>query len=278
MDTSEICRKIIEGQIFRRGAIRTLTALKNGRLAQVRLALGFYEPGADYDEIKARSQKLVKDVLAGKETGARIEIIGLIEASRDAFRSLESYRKLHEGKLEKLAKQLPVWPWVESVRGVGPLGLAVIVGETGELGDIGAYRTVQGFWKRHGFGVIDGIRQQKRTDPEQAEKHGYSPRRHAEAWAFLQDVMIRAQWQGGKPLGPYGEKYQRKKLEYASREDTDEKGRRVWTPLHVDRAARRYAAKAFLTDLYYEWRQRDQVELVAPRISRPAVDMARKRA
>jgi hypothetical protein len=253
---AEICAELVHQQLFRSGAIRALTAAANRRSGLVRLALGFHREGVDQDAIKVEAARAIKAILKGKKTtGIPQEIVALVHALESVLPPLQAYRDGIEKEMKRLAVQLPVWPWVESVRGVGSLGLAVIVGETGEGGDIGAYRTVQGFWKRHGFAVIDGVRQQKRKDKDEAERHGYSPRRHAESWAFLQDVMLRSQWQGGEALGPYGVKYRDKKADYLAREDLDAEGRRIWTPLHADRAARRYAAKAFLTDLYYEWRR-----------------------
>ena len=46
---------------------------------------------------------------------------------------VEKHRKTEEKTLAKLAKSLPVWEWVETVRGAGALSLAQIIGETGDL-------------------------------------------------------------------------------------------------------------------------------------------------
>lgn len=65
---------------------------------------------------------------------------------------IHSYRVKRETELRKLAKRLPVWPWVESVRGFGPLGLSQIVGEIGNLCRYPNWRQV---WKRLGLAPGD---------------------------------------------------------------------------------------------------------------------------
>jgi hypothetical protein len=81
---------------------------------------------------------------------------------------------------------------------------------------------------------------------------GYNPHRRAEVYAFIDDVMLRQQYQGGITLGPYGEHYVRKKEEYLRRFE-GEKGDKG----HADNAARRYMAKKFVRDLWRAWNEHD---------------------
>ena len=189
-------------------------------------------------------------------------IVRLILSSAAARGVWDDQRKDVEKAMEALAKTLPVWPWVESVRGFGPKGLAVIIGEAGDLAN---YATHSRLWKRLGLAVIDGERQQRKAGTEAAAAHGFAPQRRAEVWT-IGDSLFRQQWAGDKDedgknpkdtdkpvavpahaLGPYGERYARRK---AATEDRD------WTPGHRDADARRVMTKALVRHLWQEWRRR----------------------
>ena len=176
----------------------------------------------------------------------------------------DAKRKQVEADMERLAKLLPVWPWVQSVRGLGAKGFAIIVGEAGI--PIGDYRTVSGLWKRMGLAVIGGERQRKKADREQAAAHGYSPKRRAEVWAVCSDSLFRAQWRGADedagteahPIGPYGEVYARRRAHTAPRieetADLPAGDPMKWTKGRCHNDARRVMTKALLCDLWGEWR------------------------
>jgi hypothetical protein len=166
-----------------------------------------------------------------------------------------------EKAMEATAKQLPCEPFRASVRGLGLLGVAIIVGEAG---DLASYPTKSHLWKRLGLAVIDGERQQRKSDPEKAAAHGYSPQRRAEMWT-LGDSLMRSQWAGDKdangddpkksglpiavpahPRGPYGETYQRRRIITADRDD--------WTPGRQNADAKRVAFKRLISHLRAAWR------------------------
>jgi hypothetical protein len=50
--------------------------------------------------------------------------------------------------------------------------------------------------------------------------------------------------------GPYRQLYDRKKAEYLERVEAGEEG---WTKLRADRAAKRYAEKRLIRDLWVAW-------------------------
>lgn len=192
----------------------------------------------------------------------------------------DKLREGTEGKLEQLARQLLVWPWVHNVKGAGALGLGVIVGHAHNLscyptkGHLHSRLMValkdwkgDGNWVRQGFVPANLSREDRR---EAYIKHGYNPQRHGDLYPFLYDSLIRRQWVGevgcvpkkgtkkigplqpcpAHPLGPYGAYYGTKKAEYLERY-ADEKGGRD----HADISARRYAAKMFIRDLWRAWRE-----------------------
>jgi hypothetical protein len=192
-------------------------------------------------------------------------VILLVLQSRDARAGWDLLRQQLEAEMRRLAGELPAWPWVREVKGVGELGLAVIVGETG---DLDGYANPAKVWKRLGLAVFEGRRQGNPGEAATKEdwiQHGYNRQRRAEIWAFLSDVMFRAQWRGEKdgvpahPIGHYGEVYAERKAWDVARE---------WTPKHADNDARRYMSKRFLRDLWGAWR-RETEALLKPNVAVP---------
>lgn len=168
-------------------------------------------------------------------------------------KSRESWDKLRintEKEMRRLAHTLPVWRWVEKVAGFGDLGLAIIVGESG---DLSGYATKSRLWKRLGLAVFDGERQRKHSNADMAMLVGYNPRRRAEIWAIT-DSMFKHQWAGEKEgvaahaKGPFGEVYGRRK-EHTLETHPD------WTKAHRDNDARRIMSKALVKRLWQEWKQ-----------------------
>ncbi len=178
-----------------------------------------------------------------------------------------------ERDMERIAKLLPVWPFVEGVRGLGAKGLAILTAEAGlPLGD---YRSVSGLWKRLGLAVIDGERQRKKSGLEDAARHGYSPRRRSQVWAVCSDSLFRAQWRGAdeesgleaRPIGPYGEVYAQRRAHTAPRIEATahlpatDPGK--WTKGRCHNDGRRVMTKALLRDLWAEWRRATKPPSVA---------------
>lgn len=130
------------------------------------------------------------------------------KSSRAAWDEL---RMKQESAMEEIAKTLPCAKFVETVRGLGPLGYAVLQAEAGR--PFTDYGTVSKLWKRMGVAVIDGERQQRRTNAEEAKLHGYSPKRRAQLYAFVSDTMLRGQWRGARvecPVCAAGKAFTRK--------------------------------------------------------------------
>jgi hypothetical protein len=182
--------------------------------------------------------------------------VPMILASANSRQIWDNMRTQVEKDMIRLAKQLPVYPWWQAIKGAGDLGLAIIVGEAG---DVGSYRDKSALWKRLGLAVIDGGRQ-RRVAGEAAMAHGYAPARRAEVWTIA-DSLFKHQWRGADedtgriagPSGPYGEYYGRRKA-YLTERERGVNEREPWTPKHIDNDARRYMTKALLRDLRGAWR------------------------
>jgi hypothetical protein len=141
-----------------------------------------------------------------------------------------------EKTLRKMAKALPVYPWVKSVGGFGEGNLAAIIGEAGDLSN---YSNPAKLWKRMGLAVIGGERQRRVSDADLALVHGYNPERRSIAY-LLGECLMKA-----KSKNPYGPLYDERKAYELTR---------VKTPAHAHNRAVRYITKRALRDLWRAWR------------------------
>lgn len=139
-----------------------------------------------------------------------------------------------EKRLRQLARSHPLWLWVAEVKGFGPLNLAAIIGEAGE---IGSYRNPSCLWKRMGLAVIDGGRQRRVANVDAAAIHGYSPQRRCVAY-LLGDTLIKAG--DGCPYRPV----------YAARREHTAVSHPDWSKGHSHSDAARYMVKRVLKDLW----------------------------
>lgn len=148
--------------------------------------------------------------------------------------------KAMDKEIAASAAKLPVYGWVESVRGVGPLMLGLIVGE---CGDLGGYANPAKVWKRMGLAVMPDGTRQRRVKGEEAIFHGYDPRRRSVAY-LIGDCLIKGN------RGYYRKLYDdRKAMEFARLDG--EKGAKG----HAHMRASRYIQKRFLKHLWQAWRR-----------------------
>jgi hypothetical protein len=168
-----------------------------------------------------------------------------------------------------MSLRLPVAGVIAKTKGLGPLGL---IGIVGEAGDISAYRSVQAVWKRLGLAVIDGERQGRRKDKDEAELHGYSPQRRSVMWN-VGSSLVGSMGHGPRPkvgedvsrredLSRWQKIYiERMRYEVArdpsqSRPAAVKDGTKYESfSKHASNRARRYVEKQFLKYLFREWRQ-----------------------
>ena len=193
---------------------------------------------------------------ANQRTFALAACTLIIVNSAVARKAWDKLRSDTESKMRALARTLPAWSWGSGVKGFGELGLAIIIGETG---DLALYATKERVWKRLGLAVIEGKRQQRMTDKTAAAAHGFNPQRRAEGWT-LADSMFRHQWSGktddgpGKPAGPYGAVYAHRKAHTVTREG--------WLPRHRENDARRIMFKALVEDLWRVWNGKPPLDML----------------
>lgn len=204
--------------------------------AFLRLVLGWRKdlPEAERKTIAAQAAAIMDG--ADSDWG---EIVTASDAARKPFEAVE---KRSVKQMEKLAKQLPVWSFVEPVRGFGAASLAVIVAEAGDLAN---YDSEAKLWKRMGLAVMDGVRQgglNKGAGADAWIEHGYSPQRRSKMWN-IGDTLIK-----GNRDGKYRTAYLRRKEYEIAREPEMPK-------IKAHRRAQRYMEKRLLRDLWRAWRR-----------------------
>lgn len=177
---------------------------------------------------------------------------------------------LQEKKMKFLAEQLPVSGWMEAIPGCGLLGLAIIVGEAGDLGN---YSNPAKLWKRMGVAVIDGIRQG-------AIPPGTSRDQRAAAWVERMYSPVRRSrlYTIGVAMAmnkdcPYRQVYLDRKAYEAAKAEADglivapaakipkKKASGYRSLGHIDNRARRYMEKRLLRDLWNAWRRESRMEI-----------------
>ena len=252
------CMAIQELQVRRVFYIRRINMMDNAMRALVRRMLGWrWEISeAERSKINARAARIVSALQSGKplkDDDQRIgdAVRGDVMTVVAARTPLVAAREDVESAMRKMAQSMPVWAWGKDVAGFGPLGLAVIIGEAGDLSN---YGTVSRLWKRLGLAVINGERQRKKTSAEDAIAHGYNPRRRAEIWSCVGDPLFKHQSarvdkETGLVLrdpGPYRIVYDRAKAVFLERGKTKQ---------HAHDHGMRLATKELLKDLWVMWQQ-----------------------
>lgn len=262
---------LTELQATRRACIKAQIRLTNAAGAFVRRWLGWSAdlPEKDAAAIKKRATAAVAAIEAGKTPDLPSDVAGIVvpfvEAAIDGRQPFDTMRAEAEKRMEALAKSLPVWPWVQGVKGFGAKGLAVIIGETGDLSN---YANPGKVWKRLGLAPYDGCagstwgRESQR--PRSLAKDewialGYRPTRRAEVFAMVDDMLLRHQWRAEKdgipahPIGPYGKVYGARRAHTAVTHPD-------WTPGHAKADATRYMAKRLIRDLWCVWNGREPTD------------------
>lgn len=193
-------------------------------------------------DLKTANTAMGKIKLSFADEMEAIACAPFIEAELPSKRAFEKLIAQAEKEMKTLARKLPIFMWSQGVRGLGEIGIATIVGETGDLSVTPTKEGVQGYathervWKRLGLAVING-RRQGAPGPGATKddwiEHGYRALRRSQCWK-INDSLIRAQWRGAKEdddtgeitagyaLGPYGELYARQKAEEHRRNDAGE--------------------------------------------------------
>ena len=211
---------------------------------------------SDRERFNREVQKIITAARKGDGDTRIVELVNNTDRGREPF---DAMRKAAEKEMEKLAGDLPVAIWIESVRGAGMLGLATIVAEAGDLSN---YPNPAKLWKRLGFAPYDGLAgsswKRDTWRPRALTKQEWIDNPFSgQRYALMHQIavwLVNAQWIGkaktesgeGEPAGPYGDIYAaRRKHTMTTHPD--------WTDGHRRMDALRVTMKAFLKTLHIEW-------------------------
>jgi hypothetical protein len=273
MDLLQVCNSIGVLQKERVLAIKAQSALDRRLESFVRVNYTAWRhdlPATEKDAENDKALALIADARKGKPIDKKIaELTAMSDAAR---LPVDKVRKRVEADMEKLAKQLPVWEWAESVMGFGAKGLAVIVAETTTASaplSLSSYvKGLDGIYSRLGlasYGVPDdGVQLalstwRKKGGPrsltaDEWKAHPFAPMRYAQLVGVVVSPLTKAQLLGKaksesgetEAKGPYGEVY-------VARRARTLQTHPEWTKKHRQLDAERVMLKALLADLYAAW-------------------------
>lgn len=240
---SPVVEELMEQSRQKRAVIKSRTGLTN----QIRAKC--YQL-ADGD--KPEAEAIYGDI--GKEGGHMLSSIAALACAPliEARLILQTQLNMSKRECEKIAKQLDIAPWVDTVRGLGFNSVADIIGETGDLNN---YDNPAKVWKRMGLAVMSDGTRQRRVAGLEAVEHGYVAGRRAVVWV-MGDVLIKSN--GGqidketgeilRESGCYKKMYDKRK-EYELPRVQESKAPKM----HAHNRAKRYMEKALLKDMWQEW-------------------------
>lgn len=215
--------------------MRKMIDLKLGAFLRTQLGWRRDLPEAERNKIAKQAAEMMESGEAGRHS----TVVTATKAQREPFAAIE---KACVKEMERLAETLPAWAaFGAEVRGFGPLSLAVIVAEAG---DLSIYANPGKLWKRMGLAVMSGVRQgglSKNASKEDWISHGYNRERRSRMWN-IGDALIK-----GNRDGEYRTLYlERKEFERARDPEM--------TPIKAHRRAQRYMEKRLLRNLWRAWR------------------------
>lgn len=259
MSLEETIAELRSHHRFRRFAMAGQMRNDRSLEAFVRGTLGF-DVHQSEDDRKRLSDAARKEIEKARSGGDTLPaIIQATTASDIARKPFDNLRSERERAMRALAKQLPVWPWAESVKGFGDLGLATIVAEAAAVRAplaLSNYPKPDHLWSRLGYAPYDGHagstwkratwRPRALTAQEWVE-HPFAGHRYA----LIHQVglwLVNGQWREGKPTGRYGEVYAKRRERTAATHPE-------WTKMHSRMDGIRIATKQLLCDLWWEWKR-----------------------
>ncbi len=242
----------------RRFAMKVQQKLDRSLESFLRINATEWNPNAD-EKDREKANREVKAIIERIRAGDAHQFADEVLMCDAARKPADEKRAAAEKAMERAAKLLPVYPWLEAIRGAGALGLATIIAEAGDLSN---YAYPAKLWKRLGFAPFDGYAgstwKREKWRPRALSKdewiaNPFSGERYA-LMAQIATWLVNAQWIGaaksksgeGEPNGPYGEVY-------AKRRAHTKKTHADWTDGHRRNDALRITMKRFLLDLWNEW-------------------------
>jgi len=253
LPVSALINKLAEYQVRRKFWIGNVNKQTNAVKALVRRGLGwrFDEEEGDREKVNARAARIVSAALAGKEQKPEdVAVFGILSADlltvSQAIAPCAAARHGIELEMKRAVRKLPIYAWAKNVHGLGELGLAVIIAESGDLSN---YPKKGHLWRRLGLAPFEGQaystwRMKGGFKADDWVEAGYSPRRRAEIYSCVSEPLFRQQ---SVVNGPYRAIYDRRREATAIAHPE-------WTKAHSHMDGLRIMTKYMVRDLWVAWR------------------------
>lgn len=238
-----------ELQVRRKHFIKQQVSAGNRACALIRRKLGWHLglSESDRSSLEKRSRAILAQALTGKyrpNDPFYDDLVADLEMVRQMLVPVRCARSAIEKQMRALARSLPVYgAFVAHVPGFGDLGLAVVVGECGDLAN---YASKQKVWKRCGLAPFKGKaastwRRSGGLTKEEWTALGYAPRRLGEIFGCVTGSLVKA-----KAKSRYGARYTARRAHTAIAHPD-------WTKGHSADDAARCITKDLLADLWSVW-------------------------
>ncbi len=248
---------LVKTQKTRSNIIRAANMSRSNCLAFITSNLGYnsYQDKKERDS-KWKEARLILES-AGNGTPKKYKKMmkdfgDFILSRKKDLEGLDEYRVLVEKQMIAYTKELSVCEWWNTEKGRSFIGLALIVGEAGDLSN---YANPAKLWKRFGVAVLDGIRQgglPKGSPAEQWIEHGYNKKRRSVLWN-ISDSLMKTNGKTGKYKQVYDEQKKFKMKTLKKKWIADGNKAAKFKPGHAHNCALRYMGKRLLRDLWNEW-------------------------
>ncbi len=159
--------------------------------------------------------------------------------------ALDAIIKQRKKEMTDWGSLTPVWDWVTAIKGMGGGGLAAQL--VAQIDDIHKFDTVASLWRFAGYAVFDG----KAEKNQRGEKSHFN-RRLKGVCFNIADQFIKQQTPGYVEIY-YAEK-ERQRAMYPG-PVANGNGKKIYTDAHIHNRAWRKMVKAFLRDLWIEWKR-----------------------
>lgn len=273
-DLDYVCTSLKEFQVRRRFVIASEVENVNRVTALCARMCGYV--ATDKESRKANwkhAERIVKRALDGKDQdSADLEIAAAIHPElvmmRQSLEPILTRREEIETKMSKLAALLPVQKFVKETKGFKHIGLAVIVGEAGNLSN---YAKIRRLWRRLGYGMAKGHEKKAYStwrmygglSAEEWTRAGYSPPRLGQIYGVVTVPLMMH-----KKKNKYGAVYEARRartlithpewyVDENGKAKLNEEGKP--SSKHAQMDAQRIATKEFLYDLWLEWRRSGEI-------------------
>ena len=269
-DIEALCVSLQEDQVERKFAIQMEAGIIQRISARVVRGLGLDHEATEAQRKSAwgRAERIVKRGLGGDDQAEEDAAIAAALADNLAMAAaslapVAAFRKQVEARMEGKAERLPGFDLTLRMPGFKARGLAVIIGEAGNLSN---YATVRKLWRRLGLGMAPGHeehaystwRMKGGLNADDWTAAGYSPKRLGQVYGVVTVPLVM-----NKGKNRYGELYVARRARTLVTHPEwylDKNGKMKLGPDgkpssgHASADAARIITKALLSDLWSEWR------------------------